>query len=606
MTLEIQRITNYSSNSTTSRSPGISTHKEIKMICLFQVYRRYDRPSFLNRYFVVLLMLLFLAGCGGNDNATDSLLPADDSETLMVQTLPTWPIWPDAPDIVPGFDERVKHVLFAHGYSDDVSAWDSYKKFISDNEDYASVWHPLTFDVPSNESIETRANVLAESMVDLDDVEDDTLIAVGHSMGGLDLRYIISEGHKNQGDTNNKFYLAAKKIHKLYTIASPHGGNMSGGIPKDPGAVSLGIKQMRQFNIDNPYHQSNIDGRDIPMLALRFRCGEKKSSDGTGAIEPEGDDDGDGTVAVKRQILFGAPFTQTIFHGRHTDNPPNMCSTNALELTQDTVVKGILDNVNYYTDVKDIVFYEHLNCEGDEKGAFSSQHKNEDVFCKDDNICDNDEFSSMKIYPGVRRNTVVKLYDNSGMSRSDDWTRIHIGSVEFEEPFCVNGFEHNTSDREADQGITVIHHPMNGLNGKVSALKVISSNQKFDPTDIVFYENKGCTGNIVGVFQSSKNYSTNCKKSDLCKNDEASSVMIYPGVNTDAEIYLYNDPDADDSKDWARIDLTGLEIDEPYCVTQFEHTYTSNNGLDVEYHDTQTVGINADLNGNVSRIEINH
>jgi hypothetical protein len=517
--------------------------------------------------------------------------------------------------------DNVRNILFAHGYHDDKSAWDKYVDYIKSEPEYAD-WHVYRTNVDPDpivkvrisHSIEARGSKLADYINSLD-IDDNSLIAVGHSMGGLDLRYIVSKGHLNGGNPNDpdyRYYLAAKKIHKVYTLATPHGGNQFGGIPADAGAVSLGIKQMRKFNNKYPYSTFSIDSRHVGFLAFRFHCGNAKYSNGNGAIEPSGDTDSDGTVAVKRQILFGAPFTQSIFHGRHTEKFPNRCSTDAFENTlTDTILKGILDNRQYYTDVKDIVFYEHTNCEGDEKGEFSSKYKNGTVNCDGDKRCDSDEISSIKIYPGIKRNTVIALYDSSNKPHMDDWTRIHIGETNLTEPFCIKGLEHNTSDREAGHDINVIYHKMNGLNGKVSRVRIFKSENKYDPYDIIFYEDSGCGGNIDGAYRSAQDSDDNCKKSDNCKNDEAKSVLIYPSAEEGTIIRLYNDPDGKTKHGWTKIkiDRDNQNFKKPYCISGFNHDLDHiSRDITMEYHkhkDDLCVE-NCGVTGHVSHITISH
>ncbi|HHD64149.1 MAG TPA: hypothetical protein ENK96_07295 [Desulfobulbaceae bacterium] len=510
--------------------------------------------------------------------------------------------------------DNVRNILFAHGYHDDKSAWDKYVDYIKNEPKYAD-WHVYRTNVDPGGSIENRGSELADYINSLD-IDDNSLIAVGHSMGGLDLRYIVSKGHLNGGNPYNKdykYYLAAKKIHKVYTLATPHGGNQYGGIlHPDDGAIDLGIEQMREFNNKYPYSSFSIDSRHVGFLAFRFHCDDAKYSDGNGAIEPSSDTDSDGTVAVKRQILFGAPFTQSIFQGRHTKKCSNFCSTNVLETTlTDTILKGILDNKQYYTDVKDIVFYEHQNCEGDEKGEFSSRYKDGTVNCDGDKRCDNDEISSIKIYPGIKKNTVIALYASSNKPHMDDWTRIHIGETNLTEPFCITGLEHNTSDREAAHDINVIYHKMNGLNGKVSQVRIFKSEHKYDPYDIIFYEDSGCGGNIDGVYRSAQYSDDNCKKSDNCKNDEARSVLIYPSAKRGTIIRLYNDPDGKKRHGWTKIkiDRDNQDFKKPYCISGFNHDLDHiSRGITMEYHKHKHDGCveNCGVTGNVSHITISH
>lgn len=558
----------------------------------------------MKRYFVVLTVLaLMLAGCGaGTNNGEDNSLTADSSETYTVEVVAPGP--DDAPVTGSGYPVQVKNILFAHGYHDYLTTWDSFYTHILTTDEFSD-WHVYRTDVDPKGSIENRGSQLADYISSLTDVEDDSMIVVGHSMGGLDLRYVISEGHKHEGEADNKYYISAKKIHKLYTLASPHGGDQAAGsIRKDDGAISLGITQMRAFNIAHPYTDSEIDGRKIAMLAIRFRCGDKKSSNGQGAIYPPmGDEDADGTVAVQRQLLFGAPLTQTIFHGRHTYKPPNECGTLNFETEAYDVLDDILRNTPLYTDVMDMVLYEGEDCTGDEKGAFSSSHKIGEVSCLVGNKCDNDEASSLKLYPGVKKNTTIKLYDSASGSLSDDWTRIHIGE-EITEPYCVHNFQHNTNDDDSARGISVTWHYRNGLDGKVSAVKVFTSSVAADPADIVFYKNSNCTGDISGVFESGKTYDVNCKESDRCHNDQATSVQIFSSAEKSKDIFIFNDPDGDKDHAWAHINLSGSDFDRSVCISNFDSDTNLPSGVTLTSHPQDGVCVNCKLSGTVSHITI--
>jgi len=562
------------------------------------------------RYFLILMMLGFIVtGCvediegKGDGIGEPKHFVVDDSEIEM----PSDPPVMAEEEIESGYDERVKNILFAHGYSDDEHAWNTFADYVEENK---PDWKVYRTSVSPKEYIATRARELAEYIVqNKDDIADDSLIIVAHSMGGLDSRYMIGQGHaasKSDGKEDNPFYIAAKKVHKLYTLATPHGGNQFGGtVEIDHATGNLAIKFLREFNRNYPYTTFSIDDRKIQMLALRFHCGEAAYAHGVGFARPSGDDDTDGTVAVKRQILFGAPFTQSIFHGRHTSKLPNMCSTDVVETEMtDTILKGIIENKKYYEDTVDIVFYEHTYCEGDEKGVFSSTYKDGALKCIGGR-CDNDEIASVMIYPGIKKNTTIKLYDDPDRRLSDDWTRIHIGE-EMSEAYCINGLEHNTTSTEKSKGIIVNHHPVNGLNGKVSSLNIFNSSTANDPVDIVLYEDKSCGGNIVGTFQSQKTYSTNCKESDRCVNDEAQSMMIYPHAKKGIEIRLYNDPNGETDKSWLKVSRGHKDFSEPYCINNLQSSYTSDlTDMELKYDDNDSFCVvNCGLGGNVSRVEI--
>ena len=88
-----------------------------------------------------------------------------------------------------------KNILFAHGYRSDKETWDSFVKYM---KKHYEKWHIYRYDVKGDASIKVRATALAKRLNAQKEIKADTLVAVGHSMGGLDLRYIVSMGYKNR------------------------------------------------------------------------------------------------------------------------------------------------------------------------------------------------------------------------------------------------------------------------------------------------------------------------------------------------------------------------------------------------------------------------
>ena len=233
---------------------------------------------------------------------------------------------------------QVTNILFAHGFLGSEETWDHFTESTSTYT--KRKWTIYKTSVSETGSIEERANELAD-YINAQDIADNSMLVVGHSMGGLDLRYIISKGNQDQSNTN-KFYRAAKTIHKLYTLASPHkGSDIATLVPQDDGAVhDLSTENMEKFNEENPYSGFNIDGRNIPMLAFRFYCKTLTS------------DDDDGIVEIEKQILDYAPYTKEIFKGKHTTGNLILCTDDSVaEVLQTPILHGILDNTEYETEV---------------------------------------------------------------------------------------------------------------------------------------------------------------------------------------------------------------------------------------------------------------
>ena len=235
----------------------------------------------------------------------------------------------DSNDSQSTHNERVTNILFAHGFLSSAETWDHYSEITANYN--SREWVVYKTNVSMTGTIALRASQLAD-YINAQNVEDDSMLVVGHSMGGLDLRYIISRGYQDQSDAN-KYYRAAKTIHKMYTIATPHKGSDAAGlVSDDDGAVNdLSSSHMKEFNIENPYAYSSIDGRAIEMLAFRFACDALNSYDGA--------------VKVDNQLLDGAPYTKDLIVGKHTTGNHVICKDGVIaELMQDPIINGILDD----------------------------------------------------------------------------------------------------------------------------------------------------------------------------------------------------------------------------------------------------------------------
>jgi len=366
-------------------------------------------------------------------------------------------------------DNKLKNILFAHGYQSSSETWDMFANYVEQLGGY----NIYRYSVSKDKTIQTRATQLAQHILsDSNKIADHSLLSIGHSMGGLDLRYIVSLGHENESDKSNLFYKAAKKISKIYTIATPHKGTSLTGI--DDATKDMTDEKMKVFNETYPYATYTIDSKKIPLLAYRFKCGDEKSSDGSNPRYAD-DNDIDGVVFSKKQYFNGAPFTQSIFSGKHTDDA--LCvESSDIELEQTDILQDILDKKNEPSDTRDIIFYEGNSCKGDEAGVFSSSYKIGGVRCLGNDECSDNEISSMMIYPTIKKDTTIELYSNKSDSTSDDWAVINIGDIKIDKPLCISSFEDELSSDIKSKGVLMEYHEVNfgedGLDGKVSYVKV--------------------------------------------------------------------------------------------------------------------------------------
>lgn len=93
---------------------------------------------------------------------------------------------------------------------------------------------------------------------------------------------------------------------------------------------------------------------------------------------------------------------------------------------------------------------------------------------KDTGGWDNDEIKSLKLHwvsPGTR----ILLFDSPSAKKNDDWVEIEVQGGMWKEEFVVDQLELRGEDvkKALREGMHVTYHKDNGLNGKVSHIKVI-------------------------------------------------------------------------------------------------------------------------------------
>lgn len=570
-------------------------------------------------YAVLLASIMLFSGCGSDSDGENNDTQAQDDAPLGFGTYPS----------------HVKRILFAHGLNADKASWGDFA-----NSEYIEGWTVYRFSVDPIASIEERATSLATQINAVEEeggepIPDDSLVVVGHSMGGLDLHYIISKGHEEQDDPTSIFYKAAKKFHKFYTIASPHKGNEFGGViqgfsksimelvadhssgivhDKSELAASdavydLGLAQMQAFNKQYPYTTFTIDDREIPLMALRFSCWDDLKADGV--------------VAVQNQSLNGAPHSKEIYQGEHMGGVCDALDsdvTEELKLEEAVLNDIILSGAAIESETHDIIFYEGNNCEQDEKGIFTSSQEinisscpsftefeaDPTEFLNNNGTCDNDEIRSVKIFPTVAKGTYISVYDGAGYDEDDDWAVIYVGDHNLEEAVCINSFESDLSQELEDAGIEKFYHEGpavtydgNRLDGKISSMK-ISKTLETDPK-VLFYEALYCKQNLIGGMQGEDIYGHIAYESGSAQNDEMQSLLLFPSVENNTIIKLYDSPSGSLEDDWFFIDRGTKDFHVPFCVNGFEHstsTRESDAGIKTYYQEHDG------LNGKVSYVKV--
>ncbi len=221
-------------------------------------------------------------------------------------------------------DNRSKPaILFAHGLHDTQKAWGKFARYAKEHG-----WRVFRTSVSANGSVMKRAHMLSDYIVKIAEkckIDDNQLRVVGHSMGGLDLRYILSahSSYENLKKSRNI-------IERAYTLATPHGGAYLADLLSfyDDGIKSCSIKAMKGFNENLPY--SRIQSYNKSLLAIRFHLDKEVedisndnldtlaqkelSCDSTYCyVQPN-----DGVVWTADMSHGAIPYAKKLYRGKHT------------------------------------------------------------------------------------------------------------------------------------------------------------------------------------------------------------------------------------------------------------------------------------------------
>ncbi len=179
-------------------------------------------------------------------------------------------------------------LLMAHGLGDEPATWDSFA-FIA--ERISPDIRILRTQVEPSGSVAERAGELARYMLRED---AGSLYGIGHSMGGLDLRYILTKG----SEEHPAFIDAANQILGVYTIATPHYGAFLASLVEVVPEVATLVESAAPAVTDlEPgsdvldYLNGAFDGdvslgaRVVPIIALVFHAGSVVFTHSDGVVE---------------------------------------------------------------------------------------------------------------------------------------------------------------------------------------------------------------------------------------------------------------------------------------------------------------------------------
>ncbi|HUU86040.1 MAG TPA: hypothetical protein VM243_21290 [Phycisphaerae bacterium] len=179
-------------------------------------------------------------------------------------------------------------LLMAHGLADEAATWDSFAFMAERISENIRI---IRTDVEPAGAVAERAGELARF---IQREEPGEFYAIGHSMGGLDLRYILTKA----AQADEAFVNAADAILGLYTIATPHDGAFLAGLTEEfpeftefidlaaPAVIDLepGSDVLDYLN-ESFDGDVTIDGRIVPVTALAFQAGAPLFPASDGVVE---------------------------------------------------------------------------------------------------------------------------------------------------------------------------------------------------------------------------------------------------------------------------------------------------------------------------------
>ncbi|MGV3520505.1 M12 family metallo-peptidase [Luteitalea sp.] len=196
--------------------------------------------------------------------------------------------------------------------------------------------------------------------------------------------------------------------------------------------------------------------------------------------------------------------------------------------------------------------------------------------------CANDEARSAVLH-NLRAGTVLRLFDDSAGSHTDDWTEVLLKrDVALK---TIATFERSFADAD----VRVTYHLNDGLDGKVSR---VSLSTGATGSLVELYEGNDGTQNLVCSLPVGQRSAFDFTRGG-CDNDEARSLRLYD-VTQGSILLLFDDSGGKRSDDWVAIqtkrDLVGA------TVGSFERSMEDDN-LRMVY------SRNDGLDGKVSRLE---
>jgi len=365
--------------------------------------------------------------------------------------------------------------LFAHGLNGNPGEWQHFADRV--RAQGFGVWRTQLDHARGH--ISERGDQLAAfigSAAQKCNTKPKSVIAVGHSMGGLDLRYIVGRSQDAAGRVYTK---ATDLIRSVYTIATPHLGDPNacaapGGTHDLCGHVtdnSAEESPMKRFN--QAYPASDFAELRINFMAIFYECPGKERGE-------------DGVVLLDSQKWLGAWPTkeeaQRHMHdggkGYHKNKTDDGCREKygcLPELCQDEEIDGIMSiegtRRNFDQHAK-ILFYKKNECKDDPIGEMRLNYSR--TYCSNGIAsCDlpfkNDEARSMRLVQ-VKKGTQVNIYNSPNCSDDDDYSVVEMKK---DVEGCIDSFEEKLDNDKINLSFHKNGVAMNHLDGKVSCVKAM-------------------------------------------------------------------------------------------------------------------------------------
>jgi hypothetical protein len=205
-------------------------------------------------------------------------------------------------------------ILFAHGFVYKKEDWDPFVEHLGSN--YRIFRTTIPENDPNgnpNRNMDVRGLILASYIHWADNkcgIQERELISIGHSIGGLDLRYIVHNANADNYDRKTPYKSAADKLKGVFTIASAHiqldgGESTCDPTPCQPPSLSS-IGPDPDPPLISPLLYSDFTEQGKQFVAFRYSLDaeQRETAD-------------DGRYCVSEQT-FGR-FWEEVFAGRHRE-----------------------------------------------------------------------------------------------------------------------------------------------------------------------------------------------------------------------------------------------------------------------------------------------